>query len=48
MSDSLTKAEREAMASHTCDLCGVLLLVIEVGPHFRIKHPTERPRVTKR
>ena len=44
----LSPSDRAALASHTCDLCGALLLLIEIGPHYRDRHPNDAPRVTKR
>lgn len=46
--DPLTFTERVGMASHRCDLCGALLLLIEIGPHYRTLHPNDAPRVTAR
>ena len=48
MRDTLTRAEREAMAHFSCNVCKALLLLIEIGPHFRVKHPDARPSVSER
>jgi hypothetical protein len=36
------------MDSRRSDVCGVFLLLVEVGPHFRIDHPDDRAHVTLR
>ena len=44
----LSPRDRDALAGHACDLCGALLLLMEVGPHFRLAHVDDAPRVTAR
>jgi hypothetical protein len=46
--DPLKLADRQAMARYACDVCGAALLLVEIGPHFRIRHADERPSVTDR
>ena len=45
---NLSPRDRDALASHTCDLCGAALLLVEIGPHYRERHPDDAPRVTAR
>jgi hypothetical protein len=46
--DPLRRSDRASMAPWSCDHCGALLLSLEVGPHYRAKHPDDAPRVTRR
>lgn len=43
--EGLSAKDREALASHECVLCGAKLLALEVGRHYRLKHPNDRPEV---
>lgn len=46
--DPLARRDRESIAPWSCDLCGAVLLTVEVGPHYRARHPDNAPRVTTR
>jgi hypothetical protein len=48
--DPLSPSDRASMAPFRCetDSCGALLMSLEVGPHYRAKHPDDAPRVTRR
>jgi hypothetical protein len=44
--DPLRTKDRATMAPWRCDLCLSALMLVEVGPHYRARHPEDRPRVT--
>lgn len=46
--DPLTRAERASIAPFVCGRCGALLLSLEVGPHYRTRHPEDAPQVARR
>lgn len=46
--DPLAARDRSSIAPWTCDRCGALLMSLEVGPHYRARHPDDAPRVTRR
>jgi hypothetical protein len=45
--DRMSAKDRAALASHSCDRCGAALLIMEIGGHYRRKHPDDAPRVTR-
>jgi hypothetical protein len=46
--DPLRPADRASIAPWSCDRCGAMLLSLEVGPHYRTRHPEDAPRVSRR
>lgn len=46
--DPLTPRERESIAPWSCELCGAILLSLEVGPHYRARHFDDAPKVARR
>lgn len=45
VAETLSAKDRNDLARHECAICGAKLLTIEVGRHYRLKHPDDRPEV---